>query len=245
VIKPDFDVAQKHFIFTQEHEDLRESMVDWVQKELHPHRNEWEKTKWPSSAMERAGELGYLGLCFPEEYGGQGGDYYYSLVRAEALSYAGSGGLGMGFAVQTDMVLPPIEMLGTEEQKQRYLVPGMQGTRIGCLGITEPGAGSDVAGIRTKAILDGDEYVINGSKTFITNAARADFIVLVVKTDPDGGHDGISLLLIDIRDEEGNDLPGFSVAENLEKMGMEASDTCEIHFDDMRVPADSILGQVG
>ena len=195
--------------------------------------------------MERAGELGYLGLCFPEEYGGQGGDYYYSLVRAEALSYAGSGGLGMGFAVQTDMVLPPIEMLGTEEQKQRYLVPGMQGTRIGCLGITEPGAGSDVAGIRTKAILDGDEYVINGSKTFITNAARADFIVLVVKTDPDGGHDGISLLLIDIRDEEGNDLPGFSVAENLEKMGMEASDTCEIHFDDMRVPADSILGQVG
>jgi citronellyl-CoA dehydrogenase len=245
VIKPDYEKAQKHFIFTQEHEDLRESMEEWVKKELYPHRNEWEVTKWPDSAMERAGELGYLGLCFPEEYGGQGGDYYYSLVRAEALSHAGSGGLGMGFAVQTDMVLPPIEMLGTEEQKQQYLVPGIQGKRIGCLGITEPGAGSDVASIRTTAKLDGDEYVINGSKTFITNAARADFIVLVAKTDPDAGHDGISLLLIDIRDEDGNELPGFSVAQNLEKMGMEASDTCEIAFEDMRVPADSILGEVG
>ena len=245
VIKPDFEAAQKHFIFTQEHEDLRESMEEWVKKELYPHRMEWEETKWPNWAMERAGELGYLGLCFPEEYGGQGGDYYYSLVRAEALSHAGSGGLGMGFAVQTDMVLPPIEMLGTEEQKERYLTPGIEGKRIGCLGITEPGAGSDVASIRTTAKLEGDEYVINGSKTFITNAARADFIVLVAKTDPEAGHNGISLLLIDIRDEDGNELPGFSVAQNLDKMGMEASDTCEIAFEDMRVPADSILGEVG
>ena len=245
VIKPDFEANQKHFIFTQEHEDLRESMVAWVKKELYPHRNEWEKTKWPDSAMRRAGELGYLGLCFPEEYGGQGGDYYYSLVRAEALSYAGSGGLGMGFAVQTDMVLPPIHLLGTEEQKQKYLAPGIRGEKIGALGITEPGAGSDVAGIRTTAILDGDEYVINGSKTFITNAARADFMVLVTKTDPDAGHDGITLMLIDIRDEDGNELPGFSVAKNLEKMGMHASDTGEITFEDFRVPADSVLGEVG
>ena len=245
VIKPDFEAGQKHFIFTQEHEDLRESMENWVKKELHPHRNEWEETKWPNSAIERAGELGYLGLCFPEEYGGQGGDYFYSLVRAEALSYAGSGGLGMGFAVQTDMVLPPVHLLGTEEQKQKYLVPGIKGTRIGALGITEPGAGSDVAGIRTTAILDGDEYVINGAKTFITNAARADFMVLVVKTDPEKAHDGITLLLIDIRDEEGNDLPGFSVTSNLEKMGMHASDTGELAFEDFRVPADSVLGQVG
>jgi len=245
VIKPDFEAAQKHFIFTQEHEDLRESMTAWVKKELYPHRNEWEKTKWPDSAMKRAGELGYLGLCFPEEYGGQGGDYYYSLVRAEALSHAGSGGLGMGFAVQTDMVLPPIHLLGTEEQKRKYLAPGIAGDRIGALGITEPGAGSDVANIRTTAILDGDEYVINGSKTFITNAARADFMVLVTKTDPNAGHDGITLMLIDIRDEDGNDLPGFSVAKNLEKMGMHASDTGELTFEDFRVPADSVLGQVG
>ena len=245
VIKPDHEAGRKHFIFTQEHEDLRESMTDWVKKELYPHRNEWEETKWPDSAMKRAGELGYLGLCFPEEYGGQGGDYYYSLVRAEALSYAANGGLGMGFAVQTDMVLPPVHLLGTEEQKQKYLAPGIAGDRIGALGITEPGAGSDVAGIRTTAILDGDEYVINGSKTFITNAARADFMVLVTKTDPDAGHDGITLLLIDIRDEEGNDLPGFSVAQNLEKMGMRSSDTGELAFEDFRVPADSVLGTVG
>ena len=245
VIKPDHEAGRKHFIFTQEHEDLRESMTDWVKKELYPHRNEWEETKWPDSAMKRAGELGYLGLCFPEEYGGQGGDYYYSLVRAEALSYAANGGLGMGFAVQTDMVLPPVHLLGTEEQKQKYLAPGIAGDRIGALGITEPGAGSDVAGIRTTAILDGDEYVINGSKTFITNAARADFMVLVTKTDPDAGHDGITLLLIDIRDEEGNDLPGFSVAQNLEKMGMRSSDTGELAFEDFRVPADSVLGTIG
>ena len=146
-------------------------MSAWVKKELYPHRNEWEETLWPSEVMRRAGELGYLGLCFPEEYGGQGGDYFYSLVRAECMSYSGSGGTNMGFAVQTDMVLPPVHLLGTEEQKQRYLVPGIKGEKIGCLGITEPGAGSDVAGIRTTAIRDGDEYVINGSKTFITNGA--------------------------------------------------------------------------
>ena len=162
VLKPDHEATRKHLLFTDEHEDLRESMQAWVQKELRPHRNEWEETLWPSEVMRRAGELGFLGLCFPEEYGGQGGDYYYSLVRAECMSYSGSGGTNMGFAVQTDMVLPPIHLLGTEEQKQRYLAPGIKGERIGCLGITEPEAGSDVAGIRTKAIRDGDEYLISG-----------------------------------------------------------------------------------
>ena len=187
VIKPEHDAQRAHLIYTQEHLDLRDSMSAWVKKEMHPHRNEWEDTYWPTEVMKRAGDLGFLGLCFPEEYGGQGGDYYYSLIRAECLSYSGSGGTNMGFAVQTDMVLPPIHMLGTEEQKQRYLVPGIAGDKVGCLGITEPGAGSDVAGIRTTAIRDGDEFVINGSKTFITNGPRADFCVLVTKTDPDAG----------------------------------------------------------
>ncbi|OLE38200.1 MAG: acyl-CoA dehydrogenase [Actinobacteria bacterium 13_1_20CM_3_68_9] len=214
-------------------------MQAWVQKELWPHRNEWEETTWPREAMERAGELGYLGLCFPEEYGGQGGDYYYSLVRAECMSHSGSGGTNMGFAVQTDMVLPPIHLLGTEEQKQRYLAPGIRGEKIGCLGITEPGAGSDVAGIRTTAVRDGDEYVINGSKTFITNGVRADFILMVAKTDPDAGHSGITLFLVD------TDTPGFRVSRQLEKMGMHASDTAELAFEDMRVPADAVLGEIG
>jgi alkylation response protein AidB-like acyl-CoA dehydrogenase len=195
--------------------------------------------------MRRAGELGFLGLCFPEEYGGQGGDYYYSLVRAECMSYSGSGGTNMGFAVQTDMVLPPIHMLGTEEQKQRYLVPGIRGEKIGCLGITEPGAGSDVAGIRTKAVRDGDDYRISGSKLFITNGARADFCVLVAKTDPDSRHEGITLFAVDLRDDDGNPVHGFEVSRTLEKMGMHASDTAELAFDEMRVPADSVLGEIG
>jgi alkylation response protein AidB-like acyl-CoA dehydrogenase len=245
VIKPDHEAGRKHFIFTQEHEDLRESLRSWVEKELYPHRNEWEETTWPNEAMRRAGELGYLGLCFPEEYGGQGGDYYYSLVRAECMAYSGSGGTNMGFAVQTDMVLPPVHLLGSEDQKQRFLVPGIKGERIGCLGITEPGAGSDVANIRTKAIRDGDDYVISGSKMFITNGARADFCVLVCKTDPDEQHAGITLFLVDLRDDQGKEVPGFTVSRTLEKMGMHASDTAELVFEEMRVPADSVLGEVG
>jgi len=245
VIRPDHGAKREHFIFTDEHEDLRESMRAWVQKELTPHRNEWEETGWPNEALRRAGELGYLGLCFPEEYGGQGGDYFYSLVRADCMSYAGNGGLGMGFAVQTDMVLPPIHLLGSEELKQRYLPPGIAGERIGALGITEPGAGSDVAAIRTTAIRDGDEFVVNGSKTFITNGARADFIVLVVKTDPDAGHDGVTLLVVDLKDEDGHLTPGFSVSRKLEKMGMHSSDTGELAFEDVRVPVENVLGEEG
>src|SRR3712207_5086358 len=123
------------------------------------------------------GELGFLGLTFPEEYGGQGGDYYSSIVLAEEMTHANCGGLSMGIAVHTDMATPPILAFGTEEQKQRYLVPAIKGEKISCLGITEPDAGSDVAGIRTRAVRDGDEYVINGSKTYITNGLRSDLIV--------------------------------------------------------------------
>ncbi len=245
VVKPDFGSSGRHLIFTQEHEDLRESMRSWVQNELAPHAEEWERTLWPDSVLKRMAELGFVGLCFPEEYGGQGGDYYYSLVRAECLSYSGSGGLNMGLAVHTDMVLPPIEMLGTEEQKQRYLTAGIRGERIAALGITEPGAGSDVAGIRTTARRDGDEYVINGSKTFITNGARADFILLVTKTDPDARHDGITLFLVDLKDADGNPTEGFSVSRKLEKLGMHSSDTAELAFEDVRVPAENMLGQEG
>ena len=142
------------------------------------------------------GELGFLGLDKPEQYGGQGGDYFTAMVLGEAIAHANCGGLAMGVAVQTDMAMPPILAFGTEEQKQQWAVPAIKGEKILCLGITEPDAGSDVKGIKTRAVRDGDEFVINGSKTYITNGHRADVIVLVTKTDPDAGYDGFSLFLV-------------------------------------------------
>src|ERR687896_1174196 len=184
LLKPDHATGRRHFIFTEEHDQLRESIHAFVVKELAPHADEWEETTFPDRVFPRMGELGLLGLSYPEEYGGQGGDYPCNIVLAEEMVHCGCGGLAMGVAVHTDMATPPIHLFGTEEQKQRYLVPSIAGRLISCLGITEPGAGSDVAGIRTRAVRDGDEWVINGAKTFITNGHRADFIVLVAKTDP-------------------------------------------------------------
>jgi alkylation response protein AidB-like acyl-CoA dehydrogenase len=145
----------------------------------------------------------------------------------------------MGIAVHTDMATPPIHVFGTEEQKQRYLVPSIRGEKISCLGITEPDAGSDVSGIKTRAVRDGDEWVINGSKTYITNGHRADFIVLVTKTDPDAGHDGFTLFIVDM------DLPGVIREKKLRKMGMHASDTALLAFQDVRVPHSAVLGEIG
>jgi citronellyl-CoA dehydrogenase len=238
-IKPDFGSPRKHFIFTDEHEALRESMEGFVKKELAPHSEEWERDGFPDWVFQRMGELGFLGLHFPEEYGGQGGDYFTSLVRSEAMAHSNNGGLAMGIAVHTDMATPPILKFGSEYLRQTYLVPAIKGEKISCLGISEPGAGSDVAGIRTRAVRDGDEYVINGAKTFITNGARADFIVLVTKTDPDAGYDGFSLFVVD------TETPGFTVSKKLEKLGMHSSDTAELAFEDMRVPAENLLGEEG
>src|ERR1700733_781224 len=239
VVKPDFGAKRKHFIFTEEHEALRESIRNFAIKELAPHAAEWEETTFPSSVFPRMGELGFLGLDKPEKYGGQGGDYYTSLVLAEEITNANSGGLAMGVAVHTDMAMPPILAFGTEEQKQEWVVPAIKGEKILCLGITEPDAGSDVAGIKTRAVRDGDEYVINGSKTFITNGHRAHAIVLVTKTDPDAGYDGFTLLLVPM------DSPGVIREKRLQKLGMHASDTALLAFQDVRVPASAVLGQVG
>ncbi|MCW3001174.1 MAG: acyl-CoA dehydrogenase [Conexibacter sp.] len=239
VLKPDFGANRKHFIFTDEHEQLRESITSYAQKELAPHADEWEETTFPDAVFRRMGELGFLGLDKPEAYGGQGGDYYTSLVLAESLVHARSGGLAMGVAVHTDMAMPPILAFGTEEQKQEWVVPAIAGQKILCLGITEPDAGSDVAGIKTRAVRDGDDYIINGSKTYITNGHRADVIVLVVKTDRDAGHDGVTLFLVPM------DAPGVIREKRLEKLGMHASDTALLAFQDVRVPASAVLGQVG
>jgi alkylation response protein AidB-like acyl-CoA dehydrogenase len=239
VLKPDFQSQRKHFIFTDEHQQLRESIHRFVVKELQPHSEEWEETTFPNWVFARMGELGFLGLDKPEQYGGQGGDYYTSLVLSEEMVHAHSGGLAMGLAVHTDMAMPPILAFGTEEQKQEWVVPAIKGEKILCLGITEPDAGSDVAGIKTRAVKDGDEYVINGSKTFITNGHRADVIVLVTKTDVDAGYDGFTLFLVPM------DLPGVIREKKLEKLGMHSSDTALLAFQDVRVPDSAVLGQVG
>jgi alkylation response protein AidB-like acyl-CoA dehydrogenase len=241
VLKPDHAARRRHFIFTDEHDALRESIRAFVVKELAPHADEWEETTFPDWVFTRMGELGLLGLDKPERYGGQGGDYFTSLVLAEELVHARSGGMAMGVAVHTDMAMPPILAFGTEEQKQAWVVPAIAGTKILCLGITEPDAGSDVAAIKTRAVRsdDSDEYVINGSKTYITNGHRADAIVLVTKTDPDVGYDGFTLFLVPM------DLPGVIREQRLEKLGMHASDTALLAFQDVRVPASAVLGEVG
>ncbi|HET8757171.1 MAG TPA: acyl-CoA dehydrogenase family protein [Solirubrobacteraceae bacterium] len=239
VLKPDHAANRRHFIFTDEHEQLRESIRSFVLKELRPHAEEWEETTFPDWVFQRMGELGLLGLSYPEAYGGQGGDYYCNLVLAEEIVHADCGGLAMGVAVHTDMATPPIHAFGTEEQKQAYLVPAIRGEKISCLGITEPDAGSDVSGIKTRAVRDGDEWVINGSKTYITNGHRADFIVLVTKTDPDAGYDGFTLFIVDM------DAPGVIREEKLRKLGMHASDTALLAFQDVRVPDSAVLGEVG
>jgi alkylation response protein AidB-like acyl-CoA dehydrogenase len=241
VLKPDHANQRRHFIFTDEHDQLRDSIRRFVIKELQPHAEEWEETTFPDWVFSRMGELGFLGLDKPEQYGGQGGDYYTSLVLSEEMAHAHCGGLAMGLAVQTDMALPPILMLGTEEQKQEWAAPAIAGTKILCLGITEPDAGSDVAGIKTRAVYDEatDEYVINGSKTFITNGHRAHAIVLVTKTDPAAGHGGLTLFLVPM------DLPGVIREKRLVKLGMHSSDTALLAFQDVRVPASAVLGEIG
>jgi alkylation response protein AidB-like acyl-CoA dehydrogenase len=242
VRRPDHGARRRHFIFTEEHEALRASIRAFVLKELAPHADEWEQTTFPDWVFRRMGELGFLGLDKPERYGGQGGDYFAAIVLAEELVHARSGGMAMGIAVHTDMTMPPILAFGTEAQKQEWLVPAIAGTKILCLGITEPDAGSDVAAIRTRAVRADDgsgEYVINGSKTYITNGHRADAIVLVTKTDVDAGYDGFTLFIVPM------DLPGVIREQRLEKLGMHASDTALLAFDDVRVPASAVLGEVG
>jgi alkylation response protein AidB-like acyl-CoA dehydrogenase len=239
VLKPDFASRRRHFIFDDDHEALRESIRSFVEREVKPHAEEWEETTFPDSILRRMGELGFLGLSMPEEYGGQGGDYFCNLVLAEEMARSTSGGLLMGLSVHTDMVLPPLMEFGTDDQKEEWGRPGIAGEKFFCLGITEPDAGSDVAGIKTRAVRDGDGWVINGSKTYITNGHRADMIVLVTKTDPEAGYEGFTLFLVPM------DSPGVVREQKLEKMGMHASDTALLAFQDVRVPDGSVLGQVG
>jgi acyl-CoA dehydrogenase len=224
--------------FTDEHEQLRESVRRFIVAELRPHCQEWEDARWfPNEVFGRMAELGFLGLKYPERYGGQGGDYLHDAVLTEELPRAGSGGLSAGIGAHIGIATPPVWKFGTEDQKQRFLAPAIRGEKIAALGITEPDAGSDVAGIRTMARRVDGGYVVNGSKTFITNGVRADFLVTAVKTTQEGGHHGISFLILE------KDMEGYSVSAKLEKMGWHASDTGELAFQDVFVPEENLLGE--
>jgi acyl-CoA dehydrogenase len=221
--------------FTDEHEQFRESVRRFVETELRPHAQEWERAHWfPNEVFTKLAAQGYLGLKYPVEYGGEGGDYVADAVLTEELARCGSGGLAAGIGAHIGIATPPIWKFGTEDQKRRYLATAIAGEKIAALAITEPDAGSDVAGIKTFAKRVDGGYRVNGSKMFITNGVRADFMVTAVKTTAQGGHGGISFLIVD-RGE------GVT-ASAIEKLGWHASDTALISFDDVFVPEENLLG---
>lgn len=227
-----------HWVFNKDHDMFRESVRRFVEKEVAPFVEQWERAgDIPREFIRRAGELGYLGAKFPEEYGGSGGDVIYDAVAIEELVRCGSGGVATALTATVQIAATPIWKIGTEEQKQKYLVPAVRGEMVGALGITESNAGSDVSSMRTTARREGDEYVISGSKAFITNGTSADFVCVAAKTDSSRGHKGISLFIVD------TDTPGFSVGKKLKKLGWRASDTAELSFDEVRVPASNLVGE--
>jgi alkylation response protein AidB-like acyl-CoA dehydrogenase len=229
------DVASP--VSSPEHEALRASVRRFVAAEVRPHVSAWEDAgRFPDALFRRCGELGFLGLHFPARWGGAGGDLAAGLVFVEELARCGAGAIPMALSVQTHMATPALAEFGTDAQRERWLRPAIAGAKIAAIAITEPDAGSDVAGIATRAVRDGDAWRLTGTKTFITNGTRADFLTLVAQTEPGSRHRGISIFLVDTA------LAGVTVSRSLEKLGMWSSDTAEIRLDDVVVGADALLG---
>ncbi len=226
-------------ILTAEHETFRETLRMFIRKEILPHIDRWEKEgQIDRDIWKKMGEMGFMALNYPEEYGGLDLDFYFSMILCEELSHCFSGGFTIAALVIQYMSAPYLLKHGSEELKQKYLRPVLSGDLISAVAITEPGAGSDVQQIKTTAVRDGDYYIVNGSKTFITNGYYGDFFITAVKTDPEKGNKGISLLLID------RNAPGVS-ANKISKMGWLASDTAELGFDQVRVPVSHLIGEEG
>jgi citronellyl-CoA dehydrogenase len=224
--------------YREEHNQFRTTVKNFALKELLPYAEEWEKAEtFPNEVFKRAGELGILGAHYPEEHGGAGGDFWFSVAKSEELTHCRMAGVTMGLLVQADMATPVIGDLGTKEQIEEFLKPAIRGEKIAALGVTEPNAGSDVAGIQTWAKRDGDDYIINGAKTYITNGTRADFVTMLVKTRPEAGAHGCSFFLVPTNTK------GFSVTRKLKKIGNHSSDTAELAFEDMRIPKRYLLGE--
>ena len=223
-------------LFNGDHEIFRGTVRRFVDNEIAPFHAEWEKDgKISREAWTKAGKLGLLCASMPEEYGGGGVDRTFSVILMEELARAGAS--GPGFGLHSEIVAPYINRYGSPEQKEKYLPKMAKGEIIGAIAMTEPGAGSDLQAVRTTAIKDGNELVINGSKTFITNGAMADVIIVVCKTDPEAGARGTSLVLVEA------DTEGFRKGRNLEKIGMKAQDTSELFFNEARVPMTNMLGE--
>lgn len=225
-------------LYSEEHELFRAQFKRFVQEEVEPHIAEWNQAGiTPRSIWKRMGDEGYLGANQPEAYGGAGGDFLFDAIIMEELAYARAHALQA--SLHTDICLPYLTTFGTEEQKQRYLVPAIAGDCLLAIAMTEPGTGSDLAAVQTKAIRDGDAYILNGAKTFISNGQNCDLVIVVAKTDPSKRHDGISLLLVEA------ETPGFKRGRNLAKIGLKGQDTSELFFNDCRVPAQNLLGEEG
>ena len=224
--------------FTEEHQAFRRTVREYVERELAPHGREWdEKGEFPRSMFRTFGEMGWFGITRDPGQGGSGLDYWYVVAYAEELARCRNAGLSTAMLVHGEMAIPVIDEIGTDEQKREFLAPAIRGERIAALAISEPDAGSDVAAIRTSARRDGGDLVVNGSKMWITNGARADFLTLAVRTGGEG-YGGISLLLFP------TDVKGFAVGRKLEKVGLPSSDTAVLHFEDCRVPARNVLGEL-
>ncbi|MBX3183617.1 MAG: acyl-CoA dehydrogenase family protein [Polyangiaceae bacterium] len=226
--------------YTDEHRAFRQTVRQFAEKEVAPFATEWEEAcEFPREIFTRSAELGLHGAHYPEEHGGAGGDYWFSVAKAEELPRCQTSGVSLSLLVQGDMATPVISEIGTQEQIDEFLRPALRGEKIAAIGVSEPDAGSDVAAIRTVAKKDGGDYLISGQKTFITNGSRADFITMLVKTDPDAGAHGCSFVLVP------TNLPGFQVARKLKKLGHHASDTAELFLDEVRVPQRYRLGDEG
>ncbi len=225
-------------LFTEEHEMLRDAVKDFFQKEVVPFHDQWEQDGQVSREVWlKAGEMGILCPGTPVEYGGPGLDFLYSAVIIEELSKTGC--TGPGFFLHSDIVAPYILHYGTEQQKKTWLPKMVSGEAITAIAMSEPSAGSDLQGIKTTAVKQGDHYIVNGSKTFITNGYMSDMVIVVVKTDPNAGAKGTSLLLME------SSMAGFSKGKPLKKIGMKAQDTCEMFFDNVKVPVSNLLGKEG
>ena len=223
--------------FTEEHEFFRKSFQDFLKKEVVPHIDTWEQTGTIDPFIwGKFGEMGYFGLATPEAYGGMDLDIFYTIIFIEELQKINSGGFAAAIWAHEYLAMTHLNKEANEAQKQKYLVPSVTGEKIGCLCITEPFGGSDVGGMRTTAVKKGDTYVINGSKTFITNGVYSDYLIVAAKTSPELGNKGISIFVMD------RDLPGIS-ATKLDKLGWRASDTAEIAFDNVVIPAENLMGE--